>query len=289
MSLLRGKRILLGVTGGIAAYKTPYLVRLLKKQGAIVKVILTPSAKDFVTPLTLATVSQLPVVESFVKNENNTTDWNNHVKLSLWADFMIIAPATSNTLSKMVAAQTDNVLMATYTSARCPVFVIPAMDLDMYTHFGQQENLKKLKDSGHFVMDAAHGELASGLVGTGRMPEPEAIMAFIEQALCQQAPLYGKTVIITAGPTYEPIDPVRFIGNHSSGKMGIALAEQAAGLGAQVYLVLGPSALSSSHPLVETISVQTAEEMYQHVHQRIDKCDIAIMSAAVSDYRPKYR
>lgn len=289
MSLLKGKRILLGVTGGIAAYKTPYLVRLLKKQGAEVKVVITPSAKDFVTPLTLATVSQEPVVESFIKEENNTIHWNNHVELGLWADLMIIAPATSNTISKMVSAQTDNLLMTIYTSARCPIFVMPAMDLDMYTHFGQQENLKKLKESGHFVMDAAHGELASGLVGTGRMPEPEAIVAFVEKALSQQAPLFGKKVIITAGPTYEPIDPVRFIGNHSSGKMGIALAEQAAGLGATVHLVLGPSALGSTHPFVETIRVQTAQEMYEQVHKRIDSCDIAIMSAAVSDYRPKQR
>ena len=235
--MLNGKNILLGITGGIAAYKTTFLVRLFIKAGANVKVILTDSASSFVSPLTLATLSKNAVVTDFVKSEGNTVEWNNHVELGLWADLMIIAPATANTMSKMALGTCDNLLLATYLSAKCPVFVAPAMDLDMYKHPSTKSSMDALISFGNMVIPATSGELASGLHGEGRMAEPEAIVDFIKNHLSQGLPLSGKKVLITAGPTYEAIDPVRFIGNHSSGLMGFELARTAANLGAEVYLV----------------------------------------------------
>ncbi len=287
MSVLSGKHVLLGVTGGIAAYKTTYLVRLFIKAGAQVKVIMTESAKDFVTPLTLATLSKNPVLSSFTSEDEENELWNNHVELGLWADFMVIAPATANTLSKMAHGSCDNLLLATYLSAKCPVYFAPAMDLDMYKHHSTRNSLEKLNGFGNIMIPAEKGELASGLIGEGRMAEPENIVDFIEADILNQLPLKGKQVLITAGPTYEAIDPVRFIGNHSSGRMGFALAETAAGLGAEVILVTGPSHLQLENSFVKTIRVQSAEEMYEAVHQYYPAVDIAICAAAVADYRPK--
>ncbi|MCK8524000.1 bifunctional phosphopantothenoylcysteine decarboxylase/phosphopantothenate--cysteine ligase CoaBC [Aquimarina sp. D1M17] len=288
MSILSGKKILLGVTAGIAAYKTASLVRLFIKSGAEVKVVMTPAAKDFVTPLTLSTLSKNPVVSSFFDEEDENALWNNHVELGLWADVMLIAPATANTLSKMASGNSDNLLLATYLSAKCPVYFAPAMDLDMYNHPSTHETFEKLQEFGNIMIPAESGELASGLVGQGRMAEPENIIDFLEKDILEKLPLKGQTVLITAGPTYEAIDPVRFIGNHSSGKMGIELALTAANLGAQVYLVLGPSSLTVSHGLIDVIPVVSAEDMYQAVIERYENCDIAIASAAVADYRPKH-
>ena len=234
MSVLSGKKILLGVTAGIAAYKSAFLVRLLIKEGAQVKVVMTPSAKDFVTPLTLSALSKNEVYSSFTSEEDENAQWNNHVELALWADLFIIAPATANTLSKMAHGTSDNLLLAVYLSAKCPVYYAPAMDLDMYKHPSTKATFNTLDSYGNIQIPAGHGELASGLVGQGRMAEPEQIVSFIEKDLLKALPLRGKKVLITAGPTYEAIDPVRFIGNHSSGKMGFAIAETAAGLGAEV-------------------------------------------------------
>ena len=286
MSVLSGKNIVLGVTGGIAAYKTTYLVRLLIKAGAHVKVIMTPASLDFVTPLTLATLSKNPVYTSFTKDDSKG-EWNNHVSLGLWADLMLIAPATANTLSKMVSGNADNFLLATYLSAKCPVYFAPAMDLDMYKHESTKASFEQLTTYGNIMIPAASGELASGLVGVGRMAEPETIITFLEHSILDQLPLHGKKVVITAGPTYEPIDPVRFIGNHSSGKMGFELAKEAAALGAKVYLVSGPTKERLTHDLVDVIPVMTAQEMYDAVHEYYDDVDIAICAAAVADYRPK--
>lgn len=284
--MLGGKKILLGITGGIAAYKTAFLVRLLIKAGSEVRVILTPSAADFVSPLTLATLSKNPVLSSFVREEEGLTDWNNHVELGLWADFMIIAPATANTLSKMAHGTCDNLLLATYLSAKCPVFFAPAMDLDMYGHPSTKKTFKTLQSYGNVMIPAATGELASGLHGEGRMAEPEEIVSFIEDYLAGNAPLREKKVLITAGPTYEPIDPVRFIGNYSSGLMGFELATRAAELGAEVKLITGPTHLTMDHPRVQLFRVTAATEMYDLAHQYFDDVDIAIGAAAVSDYRP---
>lgn len=290
MAVLNGKNILLGVTGGIAAYKTAFLVRLLVKKGAEVKVVMTNSAKEFVTPLTLATLSKNEVFSSFTdeKDENSFKEpqWNNHVELALWADFFLIAPATANTLSKMANGTCDNLLLACYLSAKCPVYYAPAMDLDMYQHPSTEETFKKLKSFGNIQIPAAFGELASGLVGQGRMAEPEEIVSFLENDLLKKLPLRGKQILITAGPTYEAIDPVRFIGNHSSGKMGYAIAEAAASLGAEVVLISGPSALRLENDFVKLIRVTSAEEMYNAAHEYFDTCDVAILSAAVADYRP---
>ncbi|WP_273567175.1 bifunctional phosphopantothenoylcysteine decarboxylase/phosphopantothenate--cysteine ligase CoaBC [Maribacter halichondriae] len=285
--MLSGKNILLGITGGIAAYKTTFLVRLLIKAGAHVKVILTESASSFVSPLTLATLSKNPVLTSFVKEENNTTDWNNHVELGLWADLMLIAPATANTLSKMANGACDNLLLATYLSAKCKVFFAPAMDLDMYKHPSTKASLEKLQSFGNSMIPATSGELASGLHGEGRMAEPEAILKFIENYLSEGLPLTGKKVLITAGPTYEPIDPVRFVGNHSSGTMGYELAKAASNLGAEVVLVLGPSHLSIDNSSIELIRVMSADEMFESTHMYYKNSDIVICAAAVADYRPK--
>lgn len=284
MSILQGKHILLGVTGGIAAYKTAFLVRLFVKAGAEVKVVMTPSAEEFVTPLTLSTLSKNPVLSSFTDPEKN---WNNHVELGEWADLMLIAPATANTISKMVSGKSDNLLLTTYLSASCPVYVAPAMDLDMYKHQTTRNNLKKLVQSRHIVLEPEAGELASGLEGKGRMQEPEHIVKHITQQLKAQLPLNSKTVLITAGPTYEAIDPVRFIGNHSSGKMGFEMAKVALSLGAQVILVTGPTHLELDHDNLKLIRIQSADEMYKYSMLYFKDVDIAISSAAVSDYKPK--
>ena len=241
MLTLGGKKVLLGISGSIAAYKSPLLVRLLIKKGAEVRVILTPSALDFVTPTTLSTLSNNPVNTSFteIKDKQDNPEWINHVELSLWADFMIIAPATSNTISSMASARCDNLLLASYLSSKCPVFVAPSMDLDMYKHPGNQENLSKLKSFGNIILESETGDLASGLKGKGRMMEPENIVSNIIRNIKNEYPLKGKNILISAGPTYEKIDPVRFIGNFSSGKMGFSLAEVAANLGAKVTLISG--------------------------------------------------
>ncbi len=288
MSILSGKKVLIGVTAGIAAYKTAALVRLFIKTGAEVKVVMTPAAKDFVTPLTLSTLSKNPVHSSFYDDEDENAIWNNHVDLGLWADLMIIAPATANTLSKMSAGASNNLLLATYLSAKCPVYFAPAMDLDMYNHPSTNNTFKKLQEFGNIMIPAESGELASGLVGQGRMAEPSTIIDFVEKDILGKLPLNGQKVLITAGPTYEAIDPVRFIGNHSSGRMGIELAKAAANLGANVNLILGPSALTIQHNLIQIINVVSAEEMYQAVVSEYSDCDIAIASAAVADYRPKH-
>ena len=291
MSVLSGKKILLGVTAGIAAYKAAFLVRLFVKEGADVRVIMTPSAMDFVTPLTLSTLSKNEVYSSFIEKEAITdkekfAQWNNHVALGLWADFFVIAPATANTLSKMANGTCDNILLATYLSAKCPVFYAPAMDLDMYKHPSTVNTFSALESFGNVRIPAESGELASGLIGQGRMAEPENIIRFIKAEILKTLPLKNKKVLITAGPTYEAIDPVRFIGNHSSGKMGIALAEKSASMGAEVSLILGPSNVSIADKSIDVIRVTSASEMYEAVHRIFDKTDIAIFSAAVADYRP---
>lgn len=287
MSVLSGKKILIGITAGIAAYKTPSLVRLFIKGGAEVKVVMTSNAKDFVTPLTLSTLSKNTVNSSFYNEDDENAVWNNHVELGLWADIFIVVPATANTLSKMSTGNSDNLLLATYLSAKCPVYFAPAMDLDMYNHPSTHTTFKKLQEFGNIMIPAESGELASGLVGVGRMAEPQHIIDFIEQDIINKLPLRGQKVLITAGPTYEAIDPVRFIGNHSSGKMGIELATTAANLGAQVTLVLGPSSIEVSHNLIHVIRVISAQEMYKAVVAEYDDCNIAIAAAAVADYRPK--
>ena len=285
--MLSGKNILLGISGGIAAYKTTFLVRLLIKAGANVKVVLTESASSFVSPLTLATLSKNAVCSSFVNEENGNVDWNNHVELGLWADVMIVAPATANTLSKMANGASDNILLATYLSAKCMVFFAPAMDLDMYKHPSSKASFEKLQSFGNIMIPATSGELASGLHGEGRMAEPEEIVSFIKKHLSKELPLSGKKVLITAGPTYEAIDPVRFIGNHSSGLMGYELAKSAANLGAEVVLVSGPSHLSIQHDFITLIKVVSADEMYDAVHDHYETTNIAICAAAVADYKPK--
>ena len=289
MSLLRDKKILLGVSAGIAAYKSAMLVRAFIKQGAQVKVVMTPAAKDFVTPLTLSTLSKNPVHSTFYEKESENELWNNHVDLGLWADYFVIAPATANTLSKMAHGKSDNLLLATYTSAKCPVYFAPAMDLDMYKHPSTTNTFNTLKQFGNIMIPATSGELASGLVGQGRMAEPEDIVAFIEDDILQKLPLKGKKIVVTAGPTYEAIDPVRFIGNHSTGRMGINIATEAANLGAQVTLVLGPSNLTCNHGRVDVIRVTDAASMFQSVSDVYNECDVAIASAAVADYKPKHR
>jgi len=287
MSVLSGKKVLLGITAGIAAYKTAGLVRLFIKLGAEVQVIMTPASKDFITPLTLSTLSKNPVHSTFYDKEAENELWNNHVDLGLWADIMVIAPATANTLSKMTNGVCDNLLLATYLSSKCPVYFAPAMDLDMYIHPSTKNNLDQLQHFGNVMIPATSGELASGLVGEGRMAEPEDIVSFIEKDLLNKQPLKGKKLLLTAGPTYEAIDPVRFIGNHSSGKMGFAIAKTAANLGAEVILIAGPSAETIQHSFVKRIDVKSAEEMYTQAHLYFKDTDIAILSAAVADYRPK--
>lgn len=287
MSILSGKNILLGITAGIAAYKTASLVRLFIKAGANVKVVMTPASKDFITPLTLSTLSKNPVHSSFTNDEDDNDMWNNHVELGLWADLFIMAPATANTMSKMANGICDNLLLATYLSAKCPVYFAPAMDLDMYKHKSTINSFEKLNSFGNTMIPATSGELASGLVGEGRMAEPEDIIAFIENDVLGKLPLRGKKVLITAGPTYEAIDPVRFIGNHSSGKMGFEIAKAAANLGAEVVLISGPTYQKVEHSLIHVTPVTSASEMYDAAHSHFNSVDVAILSAAVADYKPK--
>jgi phosphopantothenoylcysteine decarboxylase / phosphopantothenate---cysteine ligase len=280
--MIKGKKILLGITGSIAAYKAIYLVRLIIKSGAEVKVVMSPSAKDFVSTLTLSTLSHNPVLVDLFDEQS----WTNHVMLGRWADLMIIAPLSCNTLSKMAHGQCDNLLLATYLSATCPVVVAPAMDEDMWQHPATKQNLQQLQTFGNAVIPVEHGELASGLQGEGRMAEPEAIMKFLEDNFFLTSPLINKKVLVTAGPTYEAIDPVRFIGNHSSGKMGIAIAKELYRRGADVSLVLGPTSIDVSANGIRLVRVNSAEEMYNACHEIFDKTDLAIMSAAVADYTP---
>lgn len=287
MSVLSGKKIILGVTGGIAAYKTAHLVRLFIKAGAQVRIVMTPASIDFITPLTLSTLSKNPVVSEFYSEEEENELWNNHVELGLWADLMIIAPATANSLSKMANGNCDNLLIATYLSAKCPVYFAPAMDLDMYKHPSTLDSFSKLNKFGNIMIPAEKGELASGLLGEGRMAEPENIVAFIEADILEKLPLKGKKVLVTAGPTHEAIDPVRFIGNNSSGKMGFDIANELANNGAEVILVSGPTHLNVSNSSIELIRVKSAEEMYNVCHNHFDNVDVAIAAAAVADYRPK--
>lgn len=289
MSLLSGKKVLLGISGGIAAYKTPILVRELIKKGARVRVVMTPSAKDFVTPLTLSTVSKNPVLSSFIATDHDNPLWNDHVALGLWADLLLVAPATANTISNMTHAVCNNILLATYLSAKCPVFIAPAMDLDMYAHKAQQKNLSALKKVGNVVFPVGEGALASGLSGQGRMLEPIEIVSLLEDHLLAHAPLRSHRILITAGPTHEAIDPVRFIGNHSSGKMGFALASAALELGAEVILISGPTALEINHIKLNRIDVVTAAQMMEAVIDHYANASIAISVAAVSDYTPKHK
>jgi len=287
MSLLSGKKIVLGITGGIAAYKTPLLVRALIQQAAEVKVVMTSSSKDFVSPLTLSTLSKNPVLSTFTAEDKDNPVWNDHVELGQWADLLLVAPATANTLSSMVHGRCNNLLLAVYLSAKCPVFIAPAMDLDMYAHPSTQENINTLISYGNHVLPVGEGFLASGLEGKGRMLELEEIVSEIVSFFNPKLELKGKKVLITAGPTYEAIDPVRFIGNHSSGKMGYALAEVALKKGASVTLISGPSAEKINHPSLKLIKVVSAEEMLTTVQEFYDSTDIAIAAAAAADFKPK--
>ena len=283
--MLKGKHIILGVTGSIAAYKAATLTRLLVKEGASVKVVMTPLAKEFITPLTMATLSKSPIMVDFYNPENG--DWNSHVDLGLWADLYLIAPASANTIGKMAGGIADNLLLTTYLSAKCPVMVAPAMDLDMYKHPATQRNLKVLQSFGNIIIEPESGELASGLIGKGRMEEPERIVAFIADYFARQEDFKGKKVVVTAGPTYEKIDPVRFIGNYSSGKMGLAIAEEFAGRGAEVVLVCGPVNLKTSHPAIRRVDVESAAQMYEVTSKEFVNSDVAVLSAAVADFTPK--
>ncbi len=281
---MKEKKIIVGITGGIAAYKAAILVRLLIKKGAEVQVIMTPFAEKFITPLTLSTLSKKPVLKLFFNPENG--DWNSHVDLGLWADAFIIAPATANTMGKAASGIADNLLLTTYLSAKCPVFWAPAMDLDMFKHPAVQKNIETLKSFGNYIIDAESGELASGLEGKGRMAEPEKIADFLENFFNQKKKLSGHKVLITAGPTYENIDPVRFIGNRSSGKMGYALAEIFADNGADVTIISGPVNLRTNNENIKIISVESAEEMYIETKKHFPNNDIIIFAAAVADYTP---
>ncbi|MBC7495178.1 MAG: bifunctional phosphopantothenoylcysteine decarboxylase/phosphopantothenate--cysteine ligase CoaBC [Flavobacterium sp.] len=285
-SVLSGKKILLGISGGIAAYKTASLVRLFVKAGCEVQVILTTAAKDFITPLTLSTLSKNPVYSAFYDSDNENAEWNNHVALGLWADILVIAPATANTMSKMVNGNCDNLLIATYLSAKCPVYFAPAMDLDMYKHPSTMASFAALQSFGNIIIPAEIGELASGLSGEGRMAEPENIISFLENDLLQKLPLRGKKILITAGPTYEAIDPVRFIGNHSTGKMGFDIANCAANLGADVTLVTGPTHLNVANSNIRLERINTAQEMFDVCAKNFSNCDVFVAAAAVADYRP---
>lgn len=283
---LNGKKVLLGVTGSIAAYKSAFLIRLLIKAGAEVKVIMTKAAANFISPLTLSVLSKNPVYSDFYKNDGSG-EWNNHVDLGIWADLMIIAPASANTLAKMANGICDNILLATYLSARCPVYFAPAMDLDMYIHPSTTRNIQRLIEYGNIIIHPEDGELASGLMGEGRMAEPDHIVQELYRSLTGSNDLSGKFFLVTAGPTYEAIDPVRYIGNRSSGKMGFEIAEEIANNGAEVILISGPSRLRSNHPNVRTYYVENAAEMYQLTLEHFSDVDVAILSAAVADYRPE--
>ncbi len=284
MNTLAGKKIILGITGSIAAYKAAFFVRLLIKSGATVKVVMTQSATAFISPLTLSTLAKNPVITGIADGD----EWSNHVELGLWADAMIIAPATANTLAKMANGICDNILNAVYLSARCPVFIAPGMDLDMWTHPSTQGNIQKVLSYGNKLIEPESGELASGLVGKGRMAEPENLLKELIDFFRKEQSLTGKTVLITAGPTFEAIDPVRFIGNYSSGKMGKALAEKVVARGGQVKLILGPTKLKIDHPAIEIIPVTSALEMFEAAKKHFAQADVAIMAAAVADFRPKH-
>ena len=287
MSVLSEKNILIGISGGIAAYKIPFLVRLFVKLKCSIRVVMTPNAKNFVSPLTLSTLSKNEVLSSFTKKDKDNPIWNDHVELAKWSDIMIIAPATSNTISSMVNAKCDNLLLAIFLSCSSPVFIAPAMDLDMYRNKSNKKNLKKLTKDGYHVLPAGIGSLASGLEGEGRMLEPEQILEFIESEISNSLPLNGKKVLITAGPTYEKIDPVRFIGNNSSGKMGYYLAKNAQKLGADVKLVIGPTNLKMELDGIESIRIESSDEMFKIVKKNYKKSDIIISAAAISDFKPK--
>ena len=286
MSILSGKKILLGISGGIAAYKTAILVRLFIKNGAEVKVVMTPDAKEFITPLTLSTLSKNPVHSSFTSDDQDET-WNNHVELGMWADLILICPATANTLSKMANGNCDNLLIAVYLSAKCPVYFAPAMDLDMYKHQSTKDSISKLLENGNILIPAETGELASGLIGEGRLAEPDSILNFIEADIIKSLPLRGKKILVTAGPTYEAIDPVRYISNHSSGKMGFEIAKKASDLGAEVFLISGPSNQKISTRSINLINVVSSKDMHEEVIKYYSEADIVIMAAAVSDFKPK--
>jgi phosphopantothenoylcysteine decarboxylase/phosphopantothenate--cysteine ligase len=284
--MLTGKKIILGVCGSIASYKAAHLVRLLLKAGSEVQVVMTKDALSFITPLTLATLSKKPVLVDYFVPE--TGEWNNHVELGLWADILLIAPASANTLGKMATGICDNLLLATYLSAKCPVYFAPAMDLDMWKHPSTTQNVKQLQSFGNILIQPNAGELASGLIGEGRMAEPEEIVSLLQQELKKKLPLAGKKALVTAGPTYEAIDPVRFIGNHSSGKMGFVIAEELYRLGADVTLISGPTALSTSSKAIKRIDVVSADELFKKTLAEFSDADITVMSAAVADYKPEY-
>ncbi|MFC5407956.1 bifunctional phosphopantothenoylcysteine decarboxylase/phosphopantothenate--cysteine ligase CoaBC [Larkinella bovis] len=286
MAILRGKKIVLGVTGSIAAYKSALLIRLLVKAGAEVQVIMTTAAKDFITPLTLATLSKRPVLSEFINQLAGDGQWNNHVDLALWADLIVIAPVSAHTLAKLAHGFCDDLLSAVYLSAKCPVFLAPAMDLDMYRHPATLDNLRKLESFGNFLIRAEHGELASGLVGEGRLAEPEHILSDLERHFMHRPVFRHKKVLITAGPTQEPIDPVRFISNHSSGKMGYAIARAFAQAGAEVTLVSGPTVLPLPDPTIRRISVRSARQMYEATATEFSGAHIVVLAAAVADYTP---
>lgn len=281
---LCGKHIVLGITGSIAAYKACTLIRLLIKAGAEVQVVITPAGKEFITPVTLSALTSKPVISEFFAQRDGS--WHSHVDLGLWADAMIVAPATASTIGKMANGIADNMLITTYLSMKAPVFVAPAMDLDMFAHPSTQHNLSTLRSYGNIIIEPAEGELASHLVGKGRMEEPEQIFRVLEDFFNAGRPLTGKTILITAGPTYKKIDPVRFIGNYSSGKMGYAIARECAERGANVELISGPTHLCISHPLINVTNVESAEEMYHHATEKFPSCDAAILSAAVADFTP---
>ncbi|MFK7932500.1 MAG: bifunctional phosphopantothenoylcysteine decarboxylase/phosphopantothenate--cysteine ligase CoaBC [Saprospiraceae bacterium] len=279
---LKNRKIILGISGSIAAYKCAFLTRLLIKAGAEVKVLMTPAATKFITPLTLSTLSNHAVLTEV----SSEAGWNNHVELGLWADAMVLAPTTATTLGKLANAICDNMLVAVYLSARCPVFFAPAMDLDMWVHPATQLNVQRLQSYGNYLIPVGHGELASGLVGNGRMAEPEDIVATLSQFFQSKQDFSGKNVLVTAGPTYEAIDPVRFIGNHSSGKMGVAIAEAFAARGAKVHLVLGPSQLNVKNENITVERIRSAQQMYEAVAQKYERSDVTVLAAAVADYRP---
>ncbi len=283
--MLKGKHIILGITGSIAAYKAAYIIRSLVKKGAEVQVVITPAGKEFITPITLSALSSKPVISEFFSNRDGS--WNSHVDLGLWADAMLVAPATASTIGKMANGIADNMLITTYLSCKAPVFVAPAMDLDMFAHPSTQQNLDRLRSFGNHIIEPAEGELASHLVGKGRMEEPDKIITVLEEFFASQTVLEKKKIVITAGPTYEKIDPVRFIGNYSSGKMGFALAEACAAQGAEVTLIAGPVSLATLHPNIRRIDVESADEMYEAAMAAYPQADAGILCAAVADYRPE--
>ncbi|MFV0582844.1 MAG: bifunctional phosphopantothenoylcysteine decarboxylase/phosphopantothenate--cysteine ligase CoaBC [Parabacteroides gordonii] len=283
--MLKGKHIILGITGSIAAYKAAYIIRSLVKKGAEVQVVITPAGKEFITPITLSALSSKPVISEFFSNRDGS--WNSHVDLGLWADAMLVAPATASTIGKMANGIADNMLITTYLSCKAPVFVAPAMDLDMFAHPSTQQNLDRLRSFGNHIIEPAEGELASHLVGKGRMEEPDKIITVLEAFFASQTVLEKKKIVITAGPTYEKIDPVRFIGNYSSGKMGFALAEACAAQGAEVTLIAGPVSLATVHPNIRRIDVESADEMYEAAMAAYPQADAGILCAAVADYRPE--